>query len=331
MKAFLRTSKQGNPKHNDRDFDLTHEDNDGHIDINRQHLNIYWHCYQDTEPELSFYDAEMKYYKEHYQDTVNRTNEAAIKARHKERMTTVAKIYNSSKTHPDETILQIGNRNDNIDLDTFTLCVEEYIEELKQYSDHIHILDYAIHGDEESPHAHIRQVFDYEDKDGFLHISTRKALALEHFERPDPLQEENILNNNKVSFTKRMRMKWQDICERHGFEIEREPEIFSYHKEKDQYIEDQKQLEQEQALLKRQQILQQQLEDQERQLELLKQNTLREQDKLKKAQAQRKQLKKLMKDDIKEYQEKTSKKHVSHKLREHDLIKTEDEQTKSPT
>ena len=66
MKATLRNSRNGNAKHNDRDFNLEHERNDGHIDPDRQDKNIYWHCYHESEPQLSFYEAEKKYYKEHY-------------------------------------------------------------------------------------------------------------------------------------------------------------------------------------------------------------------------------------------------------------------------
>ena len=106
--------------------------------------------------------------------------------------------------------------------------------------EHIHILDWAIHGDEAVPHAHIRKVFDYTDQTGVKRISAKKALELEGFERPEPNKQENVLNNNKITFDQHMRQKWYDICEEHDLIIEREPDFSNtVHEDKETFIQDQ--------------------------------------------------------------------------------------------
>lgn len=313
MKATMRNSRNGSAKHNDRDFDLAHERNDGHIDINRQDQNIYWHCYSNEN--ISFFEAEQKYYKEHYKATVKQTNEKAKAAGHKERRTTLAKMYNNARTQPEETILQIGNIYETVDLETFTACVQDYITELQKYDKHIHIIDWAIHGDEAVPHAHIRKVYDYADEQGILHISARKALELEGFDKPMPDEPETILNNNKVTFDKHMRNKWYDICEEHDLMIEREP-VFSNtaHKDKETYIQDQ-QKEAEKQLEETRNRLQ---EEEQRLLQMRQQMQLLDEE-YKEKEKKRKEIEQIMREDLKTYVKKTSRKHVKTVLDEQDI------------
>ena len=312
MKATLRNSRNGNAKHNDRDFNLEHERNDGHIDPDRQDKNIYWHCYHESEPQLSFYEAEKKYYKEHYNETVKQTNQKADQARHKERRTSIDKMYNTYRTQPEETILQIGNINETVPLAVFEACVREYIQELSQYDEHIHILDWAIHGDEAVPHAHIRKVFDYTDQTGVKRISAKKALELEGFERPEPNKQENVLNNNKITFDQHMRQKWYDICEEHDLIIEREPDFSNtVHEDKETFIQDQ-QKEAEKQLA----ITMTQLQQQEEKLLQMQQQMMQLDQEYKDKQEQKKKLEQIMHEDIKEYVKETSHKHVKQVVQE---------------
>ena len=133
-----------------------------------------------------------------------------------------------------------------------SICGVEFysVKELEKFSSNIHILDYAIHADEETPHAHIRKVYDYVDEKGHECLSQVQALKALGFDCPDPEQKVDRLNNPKVSFDAYMREKWYDICLEHDIEIERDPRDNSQgHRDKEQFIADQK-LEEEKSLQK---------------------------------------------------------------------------------
>ena len=102
----------------------------------------------------------------------------------------------------------------------------------------MHLLSIALHGDETSPHAHIRRVWDYETKDGPT-LGQDKALQAAGVELPDPSKPKGRYNNRKMTFDAMMREKWLDICERHGLRLDREPVPGMRHKDKADYIRDQ--------------------------------------------------------------------------------------------
>lgn len=318
MKATMRNERLDTAKHNDRDFDLEHERNDGHIDVERQHLNVYWHCYQETEPDLSFYEAEKRYYQKQYAKTVQLINKRAKASRHKERITSVGKIYENARTRPEETILQIGNMRDHPSLEVFADCVNDFLAELDKYSKHVHVLDWAIHGDEDVPHAHIRKVYDYEDKDGVLRLSTDKALELEGFDRPEMDKSASLINNRKISFDNHMRQKWYDICIEHGIELDIEPQKDNItHYNKEEYIRQQAELEQQ-----RLDQLKQQVEQERRQLEDIQRQYQEMDQKYAERKAQQKHLKREIEKDIKEYRKYVSEKHAKKFLKEQGLKNT---------
>ena len=65
--------------------------------------------------------------------------------------------------------------------------VTEFIEEFKaKFGDHVHILDWALHLDESTPHIHERHVFDCENKYGEVAPQQEKALEALGFELPSP-------------------------------------------------------------------------------------------------------------------------------------------------
>ena len=54
--------------------------------------------------------------------------------------------------------------------------VTEFIEEFKaKFGDHVHVLDWALHLDESTPHIHERHVFDRENKYGEVAPQQEKA------------------------------------------------------------------------------------------------------------------------------------------------------------
>lgn len=232
MKATIRNSRKGSADHNDRNYDVTL---DGHIDKIRMATNIYQNCYNNEN--ITFSEAESRYYKEHYSGWTEKQNMKHIKSRHKELCRDIDDLLKNQRYAPEETWLQIGGVNGTVDEYTFEVCVRDYIDELMKYQDNIHVLDWAIHYDEATPHAHIRKVYDYVDENGDRHISQTRALKELGFECLDRTAAEGRRNNPKMAFDGYMRDIWYDICERHGVVIERSVTETHDHMDKGEYIE----------------------------------------------------------------------------------------------
>ena len=103
--------------------------------------------------------------------------------------------------------------------------VTEFIEEFKaKYGDHVHVLDWALHLDESTPHIHERHVFDCENKYGEVAPQQEKALEALGFELPDPDKPLSRRNNRKITFDAACRKMLFEIAKRHGLELEEEAE-----------------------------------------------------------------------------------------------------------
>ena len=106
--------------------------------------------------------------------------------------------------------------------------VTEFIEEFKaKYGDHVHVLDWALHLDESTPHIHERHVFDCENKYGEVAPQQEKALEVLGFNLPDPDKPLSRRNNRKITFDTACRKMLFDIAKRHGLELEEEAEYGS--------------------------------------------------------------------------------------------------------
>ena len=76
------------------------------------------------------------------------------------RVKTIDGILTNTKTCPEETLLQLGNIDGIVSADVLAQISAEYFEEFnKRYGSHVHILDWALHLDEATPHIHERHVF----------------------------------------------------------------------------------------------------------------------------------------------------------------------------
>ncbi len=243
-----RSGKHGvyDVKHNDRNFDVA---NSEHIDAERTKLNVYWDCYQgyclngDTsERKMTFTEIEKAYYFEHYGDHVDAQNERNEKAGHAERNRTTDDVLKNNKTCPEESILQLGNIDCSVTPDVLAKVVAEFFEEFeKRYGSHVHILDWALHLDEATPHVHVRQVYDALNKYGKLCPQQEKALEELGFELPDPTKKRSRFNNRKMCFDAECRKLFLDIGQKNGVELEYEPEYggASYLEKQDYIIENQ--------------------------------------------------------------------------------------------
>ena len=221
-----------NPKHNDRSFNLA---NSEHIDPERAKGNIYWDCFhgfrsaldpQDPDDlAVTFSDVERQFYESRYTTFIEGQNERNAKIRHTERNRSIPDLLSSRKTCPEETIYQLGTLDEHASAEDLLNIVTEFIEEFKaKFGDHVHVLDWALHLDESTPHIHERHVFDCENKYGEVAPQQEKALETLGFELPDPDKPLSRRNNRKITFDAACRKMLFEIAKRHGLELEEEAE-----------------------------------------------------------------------------------------------------------
>ena len=221
-----------NPKHNDRSFNLA---NSEHIDPERAKGNIYWDCFHGFRSALdpqdpddlgaTFSDVERQFYESRYSNFVESQNERNAKIRHTERNRSIPDLLSSRKTCPEETIYQLGTLDEHASAEDLLNIVTEFIDEFKaKFGEHVHVLDWALHLDESTPHIHERHVFDCENKYGEVAPQQEKALEALGFDLPDPGKPLSRRNNRKITFDAACRKMLFDIAQRHGLELEEEAE-----------------------------------------------------------------------------------------------------------
>ena len=235
MKATMHNGRIAGALHNDREFAKNNNFyDDGHIDFSKTPENISWQLY----PNMSFAENERTYYEKYFSKALAEVNEAYIRNRHPERCKTMDDWLSSTRTCPEESILQIGNMIEHGSKEDLYDCVEDFITWFKaETKGHCQILDMALHVDEKTPHFQMRRVWQYDDK-GTLKIGQDKALKVLGYELPNPEAPTSRYNNRKKAFDEKARQKWYDICEEHGFEIDREPIKGRTHKQTYEYIEE---------------------------------------------------------------------------------------------
>ena len=252
MKAVMHNGREGSGKHNDRTFlqgksEQDQQDMAPHIDSDMTAMNRTWRIGYKDKGWVSgaggdIEAAERAYYKKAYSAAQDAKNARYRAQRHPERCRSTDDLYTGKLTRPEEQILQIGSKDDQISPETFYACVKDYIKGIEDWNRahgrHMRILSIAIHFDEATPHAHIRRVWEYEGRDGRT-IGQDKALEAAGVPLPDPSKPKGRHNNRKMTFDRDMRDMWLDICERHGLDIDREPVPDMRHKDKADFIRDQ--------------------------------------------------------------------------------------------
>ena len=168
---------------------------------------------------------ERQFYESRYSNFVESQNERNAKIRHTERNRSIPDLLSSRKTCPEETIYQLGTLDEHASAEVLLNIVTEFIEEFKaKFGDHVHVLDWALHLDESTPHIHERHVFDCENKYGEVAPQQEKALEALGFELPDPNKPLSRRNNRKITFDAACRKMLFEIAKRHGLELEEEAE-----------------------------------------------------------------------------------------------------------
>lgn len=219
-----RNSKGFKVKHNDRDFDTTRAE---HISQAPERKNRYFTVEADgtvnNRPEISFETHEKRMYATLFSDSLSRQTERHIKGGHSERVRTIDQYRTATRTCPEETILQLGTREEHADPQAFIKAVNLWCQQMQvTYGTNWRLLDGALHFDESTPHCHIRAVWTAEGKDG-LQVSENKALKELGIQRPDPEQPEGRHNCPKQTFTQQSREIWIAAAREYGIEIEDVP------------------------------------------------------------------------------------------------------------
>lgn len=217
-----RKNRQGqaySPRHNDRKFDL---DKAEHIEQERTKENIYWHYLQKENPDMDFSTAEQTFYKDHFEEALKIRNSSYIQHGNKKQVKTLEEYM--QEHCPEETIWMIGNAEDMIPAKILHNVWTEQKTWMEATFPQVTVLDWALHVDEQgAPHIHERHVFIGHDKRGLEVVGQNKALAEMGISAPNPQRQTGRHNNAKMTYTAICRQHFQELCKRHGLDIEVQP------------------------------------------------------------------------------------------------------------
>lgn len=217
-----RKNKQGqaySPRHNDRKFDL---DKAEHIEQERTKENVYWHYLQKENPDMDFSTAEKVFYKNHFEEALKIRNSSYIQHGNKKQVKTLEEYM--QEHCPEETIWMIGNAEDMIPAKILHNVWTEQKTWMEAMFPQVTVLDWAMHVDEQgAPHIHERHVFIGHDKKGREVVGQNKALAEMGISAPNPQKPTGRHNNAKMTYTAICRQHFQELCKRHGLDIEVQP------------------------------------------------------------------------------------------------------------
>lgn len=217
-----RKNRQGQAyraSHNDRKFDL---DKAEHIEQERTKENIYWHYLQKENPDIDFSTAEKTFYKDHFEEALSIRNSSYIQHGNKKQVRTLEEYM--QEHCPEETIWMIGNAEDMIPAKILHNVWTEQKTWMEAMFPQVTVLDWALHVDEQgAPHIHERHVFIGHDKRGLEVVGQNKALAEMGISAPNPQRPTGRHNNAKMTYTAICRQHFQELCKRHGLDIEVQP------------------------------------------------------------------------------------------------------------
>lgn len=137
-------------------------------------------------------------------------------------------ILTSTKTSPEESILQVGSKDYcPINAEQLWSIYKDYVKiHNNKFGQHIVILDAVLHTDETTLHIHSRVVYVGANKHGEPCISKNSALELLGISRPDLRKPQSRYNNPKQTYTAMCRNMWLECCRQHGLDLETESHIY---------------------------------------------------------------------------------------------------------
>ena len=197
----------------------------------RTRLNLYWDCanglrtHEENSRFPTFTQHERNEYERRYGAFVAGQNQRNAKAGHAKRNRTIDDLLGDARICPEETIYQIGKEGDCPPPEVLTNVVLAFFTTMEErFGTNVHVLDWALHLDESTPHIHERHVFDCENKYGEVAPQQEKTLEALGFELPDPDKPLSRRNNRKITFDAACRKMLFEIAKRHGLELEEEAE-----------------------------------------------------------------------------------------------------------
>ena len=204
-------------------------ENAENIEASRAIMNLYWDCanglrtHEENSRFPTFTQHERNEYEKRYGGFIAGQNARNIKAGHAKRNRTVDDLLADVRICPEETIYQIGKEGDCQPPEVLLEIVQEFMDTIEErFGRHVHVLDWALHLDETSPHIHARQVFDVENRYGEVEPKQEKALEQLGIPLPFPDKKPSKVNNRKVAFDGICRELLLGICREHGLEVETE-------------------------------------------------------------------------------------------------------------
>jgi len=226
MRATMHNGRKGkngvySVKHNDRNFDL---ETSPHIDADKAKMNQYIYAGVNVVGKSkTFEEHEKKMYEHYFSEGLQAQNNRYIKNRHKERVQTIDEYRTSERTCPEETIFQIGTKEEHVSGRVLGEITSEFMAwQAKTFPQRIP-LDAALHMDEATPHIQYRAVWAAHDKDGNWIASQTKSLEEMGIQRPNPNKPRSRYNNEKITFTEICREKFLELCLNRGLKIELTP------------------------------------------------------------------------------------------------------------
>lgn len=214
-KTSYHSGKEGTTTHN------LH----GHLKENGR-IAVIDYCKQYAGKDIT--ETEMSYYKATFSNWLKRQNDKYKKKGNRNRVKTISEIHTSKRYRPTETIIQYGNvesahkPTEKDFCDMIWELEQKKLEWSQQHGGNLVLLNCALHFDETTPHAHERAIWRYKDENGMWCIGQEKAMEQAGIPLPKPDKPVGKYNNRCMQFTKICREWWQDICEAHGYEVDRE-------------------------------------------------------------------------------------------------------------
>lgn len=214
-KTSYHSGKEGTTTHN------LH----GHLKENGR-IAVIDFCKQYAGKDIT--ETEMSYYKATFSNWLKRQNDKYKKKGNRNRVKTISEIHTSKRYRPTETIIQYGNiesahkPTEEDFCDMIWELEQKKLEWSQQHGGNLVLLNCALHFDEATPHAHERTIWRYRDDSGMWCIGQEKAMEQAGIPLPKPDKPVGKYNNRCMQFTAICRGWWQDICEAHGYEVDKE-------------------------------------------------------------------------------------------------------------
>ena len=219
MKVTMHSGR-GSARHNDHNGGTKR----ARWEKSRTKDNHVWTCMDSNGKHHSVEEGELAFYEHFYNRKLEVQN-----ARYRSKgqygyIRSMADWMKARQYQPNETILQIGNRDESVSDDVLWDAAVELVNwKSRRYKGNYQCISMALHVDESTPHIHIRESWYYHDADGVPCPGIKAGLRELGIPLPDADRPEGKDNYRKATVDAECRSKWQEICKARGLEIDTVP------------------------------------------------------------------------------------------------------------